>query len=190
MALPDRIGARQRDEAAMTRKTETAPKSPPATTARTTGTTKRRRAAATTGAAAPTSRRPDAPNAESSAIKRPAGAPKAESVATRRPAAAPKAETVPKARRRTSPKPPAPAPIAHPHSVANLAEVDEIDRVPDQPFAEGVADGLDADLRQRMISERAYRLYCERGGAEGYDLDDWLQAEAEVDHLLLNPAAK
>jgi hypothetical protein len=74
--------------------------------------------------------------------------------------------------------------------VANLAEVDEIDRVPDQPFAEGVADGLDADLRQRMISERAYRLYCERGGGEGYDLDDWLQAEAEVDHLLLNPAAK
>ena len=158
----------------MTRKSETAPKSAPAATAK---------------KAAAASRRGVATAAEAEATKTPRTAsPKTESASTKRPAAPPKAGSAPKAPRKASPKPP--APVAHPHTVANLAEVDEIDRVPDQPFAEGVQDGLDADLRQRMISERAYRLYCERGGSEGYDVDDWLQAEAEVDHLLLNPASK
>jgi hypothetical protein len=55
----------------------------------------------------------------------------------------------------------------------------------DTPFAEGKDDGLDADLRHRLISERAYARYCERGYADGYDLDDWLEAEAEVDHTVL-----
>jgi len=41
-----------------------------------------------------------------------------------------------------------------------------------------------------MISETAYRLYAERGYTDGYDVDDWVQAEAEVDHLLLNPASR
>jgi hypothetical protein len=162
----------------MTRKSETAPKSAPAATAK---------------KAAAASRRGVAAAAEAEAPKTPRTAsPKTESASTKRPAAPLMAESAPKARRKASPKPPAPAlaPLDHPHTVANLAEVDEIDRVPDQPFAEGVQDGLDADLRQRMISERAYRLYCERGGSEGYDVDDWLQAEAEVDHLLLNPASK
>jgi hypothetical protein len=165
----------------MTRKTETAPKSTPATTARTTAGTTRRRAAAAA--------EPKPPGTGSTRAPKTAGAaPGAASAATRRPAGTTKAEGPPKARRRTSPK--QPAPIVHPHTVANLEEVADVDRVPDQPFAEGVQDGLDADLRQRMISERAYRLYCERGGGEGYDLDDWLQAEAEVDHLLLNPSSK
>ncbi len=57
----------------------------------------------------------------------------------------------------------------------------------EQPFAEGVQDALDPDLRYRMISEAAYNLYQDRGYADGYELDDWLQAEAAVDHLLLNP---
>ncbi len=61
------------------------------------------------------------------------------------------------------------------------------DADPDQPFVEGAHDILDPDLRHRLISEAAYRLYLERGCAEGYELDDWLQAETEVDHLLLNP---
>jgi hypothetical protein len=62
----------------------------------------------------------------------------------------------------------------------------ESEQLPDQPFAEGGQDGLDADLRHRMISEAAFHRYAERGYADGYDMDDWLQAEAEVDHLLLN----
>ncbi len=59
--------------------------------------------------------------------------------------------------------------------------------LPDQPFAEGAQDAIDPDLRHRLISETAYGHYIERGYAEGYDVDDWLLAEAEVDHLLLNP---
>jgi hypothetical protein len=58
---------------------------------------------------------------------------------------------------------------------------------PDRPFAEGAFNDIDPDLRHRMVSEAAYCLYSERGYADGYDVDDWLQAEAEVDHLLLNP---
>lgn len=55
----------------------------------------------------------------------------------------------------------------------------------DTPFAEGKDDGLDPDLRHRLISERAYARYCARGYADGYDLDDWLEAEAEMDHTVL-----
>jgi len=55
----------------------------------------------------------------------------------------------------------------------------------EMPFAEGAHDELDPDLRHRMISEAAYSLYAQRGYADGYDFDDWLQAEAEVDHMLL-----
>lgn len=63
----------------------------------------------------------------------------------------------------------------------------EADRVPDMPFAEGALDSLDPDLRHRLVSEAAYELYVKRGYGDGYDLDDWLQAETTVDHVLLNP---
>jgi hypothetical protein len=73
----------------------------------------------------------------------------------------------------------------HPRSVP-IIEENESEQLPDQPFAEGGQDTLDADLRHRMISEAAFHRYAGRGYADGYDMDDWLQAEAEVDHLLLN----
>jgi len=79
------------------------------------------------------------------------------------------------------------SPSAHrPRSVPIIEQESESEELPDQPFAEGSQDTIDPDLRHRMISEAGYRRYTERGYAEGYDLDDWLQAEAEVDHLLLN----
>jgi hypothetical protein len=80
--------------------------------------------------------------------------------------------------------------MTRPHGVPVIAPASEAERVPDQPFAEGAHDAIASDLRQRMISETAYRHYVERGYAEGYDIEDWLQAEAEVDHLLLNPAPR
>jgi hypothetical protein len=40
-------------------------------------------------------------------------------------------------------------------------------------------------MRHRMISEAAYALYTQRGYADGFDVDDWLTAEAQVDHILL-----
>jgi hypothetical protein len=79
--------------------------------------------------------------------------------------------------------------VAHPYSVPNIVE-EEADAAPDQPFAEGIQDVLDPDLRHRMISEAAYHRYADRGYEDGYDLDDWLQAEAEVDHLLLRRQAE
>ena len=41
-----------------------------------------------------------------------------------------------------------------------------------------------AGVPHRMISEAAYQLYAERGYVDGLELDDWLQAEAEVDRRL------
>jgi predicted acyl esterase len=75
----------------------------------------------------------------------------------------------------------------HPHSVPILAAENEGEQAPDQQFAEGAQDTVDVDLRHRMISEAAYHRYVERGYADGYDLDDWLQAETDVNRLLLNP---
>ncbi len=40
--------------------------------------------------------------------------------------------------------------------------------------------GLMLDLIERKIRLRAYELYEERGCAEGYALEDWLQAESDV----------
>ena len=78
------------------------------------------------------------------------------------------------------------ADTAHPRSLPVLAIEDDAQLAPDQPFAEGAHDAIDPDLRHRMISETAYRRYIERGYEDGYDMDDWLQAEADVDHLLLS----
>ena len=35
-----------------------------------------------------------------------------------------------------------------------------------------------SDEERRQIAERAYHLFLERGGHHGYELDDWLKAEA------------
>jgi hypothetical protein len=74
----------------------------------------------------------------------------------------------------------------HPRSVATL----ESEPQSEQPFVEGAQDAIDPDLRHRLISEEAYRLYAERGYADGFDIDDWLQAEAAVDHLLTGAESK
>ena len=37
----------------------------------------------------------------------------------------------------------------------------------------------DEPSRER-IEQRAYEIYLERGGTDGMDLDDWLQAEREL----------
>jgi DUF2934 family protein len=65
--------------------------------------------------------------------------------------------------------------------------IERDESAPETPFEEGAHDALDPDLRHRMISEAAYHLYAQRGYTDGYDLDDWLQAEAQVDHTTLTP---
>jgi len=36
------------------------------------------------------------------------------------------------------------------------------------------------ELTEEYIRERAYQLYEERGRQDGHDMEDWLQAEAEI----------
>jgi len=37
-------------------------------------------------------------------------------------------------------------------------------------------------MLEHAIRHRAYELYLQRGKAHGHDIDDWLQAEAELVH--------
>ena len=43
-----------------------------------------------------------------------------------------------------------------------------------------VLDVGSVELTEEIIRHRAYQLFEERGCQHGYDLDDWLQAEAEI----------
>lgn len=54
----------------------------------------------------------------------------------------------------------------------------------DTPIDEDAQGEIGDELRHRMISEAAYQLYAERGYVDGLELDDWLQAENEVDGRL------
>ena len=38
-----------------------------------------------------------------------------------------------------------------------------------------------------MISEVAFHRQAQRGYDEGYDRDDWLDAEADIDHIVVGP---
>lgn len=73
-------------------------------------------------------------------------------------------------------------------------DVRENPHVPPRPAAaivSAVADAMpDAafvvapEARNRMIAEAAYYLAERRGFAPGYELEDWLEAEAEIDSAL------
>jgi len=69
------------------------------------------------------------------------------------------------------------------HDIPTLGTDDE---APDQPFAQGLADQLDPDLRHRLISEAAFHRQVERGYNSDYEDDDWRDAEGAVDHVVLN----
>ena len=51
-----------------------------------------------------------------------------------------------------------------------------------------VAVKEDADVEEK-IRQRAYELFESRGGAEGHELQDWLQAEEEIRDSRNNVAA-
>lgn len=42
----------------------------------------------------------------------------------------------------------------------------------------------DGDERERMVREAAYYHYEARGRIDGHEVDDWLQAEAEIERSL------
>jgi hypothetical protein len=35
-------------------------------------------------------------------------------------------------------------------------------------------------IAEAQVAHRAYELYCARGYQDGYDVDDWLQAERDL----------
>ena len=74
-----------------------------------------------------------------------------------------------------------------PHLVAVPEPSEDSGSASDAPVELYAQGTLDPDLRHRMISEAAYYLYTQRGYDDGYALDDWLQAEAEVEQLIMNP---
>lgn len=50
---------------------------------------------------------------------------------------------------------------------------------------------INNDLSQEQVEEirqRAHELYESRGREEGHDIDDWLQAEAEIEALTTRKA--
>ena len=46
-----------------------------------------------------------------------------------------------------------------------------------------------SDVENR-IRDRAYQLYAQRGGVDGFALDDWFQAEAEILRAQKQPKVK
>jgi Protein of unknown function (DUF2934) len=51
---------------------------------------------------------------------------------------------------------------------------------------ERILEAIDPAERRRMITEAAYERYMQRGYCDGFEVDDWLQAEAEVDDWIFN----
>ena len=50
----------------------------------------------------------------------------------------------------------------------------------EKPFPENREQGDEGNPTREEIALRAYQIYVERGGADGRDIDDWLQAEGEL----------
>ena len=47
-------------------------------------------------------------------------------------------------------------------------------------------DELVDSTREQAIRARAYEIYLERGGQPGHDVDDWIQAEREIESKVLS----
>jgi hypothetical protein len=43
-----------------------------------------------------------------------------------------------------------------------------------------ISEGSSASVDRERIASRAYELYVARGGTHGRDMQDWLEAEAEL----------
>lgn len=72
-------------------------------------------------------------------------------------------------------------------SSAPTALPDATDRPATEAVAPGAQDGSELEassgsaLREELVRQAAYRRWLERGKQDGNDLQDWLDAEAEID---------
>jgi Protein of unknown function (DUF2934) len=64
-------------------------------------------------------------------------------------------------------------------SKSRNSEILELHVSPSQPGAEDTS--ANHALNHNEIRRRAYEIYLERGGLPGYELEDWLQAESELE---------
>ena len=48
------------------------------------------------------------------------------------------------------------------------------------PPAASAATPVFSDPVRSEVANRAYKIYCERGRQDGFDVQDWLQAEREL----------
>lgn len=58
-----------------------------------------------------------------------------------------------------------------------VKKADAIASAPDLAAAERPADGVPTN---EEIAKLAYKLYVERGGVNGYPLEDWFEAERQL----------
>jgi hypothetical protein len=58
-------------------------------------------------------------------------------------------------------------------------ERQELHASPMQPHPEDIS--ANQALNHNEIRRRAYEIYLERGGLPGHELEDWLQAESELE---------
>ena len=65
---------------------------------------------------------------------------------------------------------------------------DEIEKKPSTPAPKSDEPTVLIPMEQQ-IQQRAYELYERRGGTDGHDLEDWLQAECEIKATHANAAA-
>jgi hypothetical protein len=56
----------------------------------------------------------------------------------------------------------------------------EVSKMPKEKEIAEASDVGSQELTEDLIRLRAYQIFEQRGFEHGYDLDDWLQAEAEV----------
>ena len=56
------------------------------------------------------------------------------------------------------------------------------------PAAEAGQASMENTMHEEEIRRRAYEIYLERGEQPGRELDDWLQAERELEGLVLAQA--
>ena len=52
------------------------------------------------------------------------------------------------------------------------------------------AGGVNSETRHQMVAVAAYYLAEQRGFCPGYEIDDWLAAQEEVDRRLSNQASR
>lgn len=67
----------------------------------------------------------------------------------------------------------------------------------DRPLSAAIADNariaqtlVEQTMRHAMITEAAYYRAQRRGFAPGYELDDWLAAEIEINEMVVNALLK